>query len=313
MCVTQLQKEYKETNEKLKALMAKKSTKLTKDMTEKERKCHKAFERRRLNLLKKLRSQKRKLRKYEKLEYVVRDKGTFVNASGLSEEYTVVTVKGLVLNSGTDHASKPEQETVFTPSNEPSQGCLKKTISLKESKGKKMLKKSLDKVNIVPLDNSNAKVKSAKQKLAAKKILKIKKAKTKQILKETVGKNKLKLKQTVSSARESDVLANPNVTEVTTEIGKKRGRGRPRKGEEMTKSKKRKKHKVNSLLNRTKTVKKTRAFAQLMTARKEKEQEEVKEIILAYHGERGAKLAAQQRISAYNESLSFDNAAKGEN
>ena len=310
--VRQLQKECKETNEKLKALYAKKGTTSKKDMTEKEKNHHKTLEKRQTSLLKKLRSLKRKLRKYEKLEYVVRDKGTFVNSSGLSEEYTVVTVKGLVSNSvgAEQNCSKVDQETVKTHYDQSNQANSKKTVSLKESKGKKMLKMSSDKGKVKPLGSSNSKIKTTKQKLAAKKILKIKKAKTRQILKESSGKKKLKLKQTVNKEPESDSPAGKGVSTVTEEVEKKRGRGRPKKGEE----KNRGKLKVNSLQNITKTGKKTKTIAQLKQARKEKEQQEVKEIlIVAYHGERGAKLAAQQKISAYNESLSLDNAAKGEN
>ena len=312
--VRQLQKECKETNEKLKALYAKNGTTSKKDMTEKEKNRHKTLEKRQTSLLKKLRSLKRKLRKYEKLEYVVRDKGTFVNSSGLSEEYTVVTVKGLVSNSvGTEQScSKFDQETVKTHYDQSNLANSKKTFSLKESKGKKMLKKSseLDKGKVKPLGSSNSKIKTAKQKLAAKKILKIKKAKTRQILKESAGKKKLKLKHAVNKESESDSPAGKGVSTVTAEVVKKRGRGRPKKGEEKNPGK----LKVNSLPNITKTGKKTKAIAQLKQARKEKEQQEVKEILIAaYHGERGAKLAAQQKISAYNESLSLDSAAKGEN
>ena len=320
--VSQLQEECKKINRKLKTLAGKRSSKLLKDMTEKEKKCQKRFEKRESNLLKKLRSLKRKLRKYDKLEYVVRDMGSFVNSSGLSEDYTVVTVKGMNSSSVVAGHSclKVEQETVKANDTALDQAKSKKSVSLKQSKGKKILKKTTDKRKIKALNNSNSKIKSAKQKLAAKKILKIRKAKSRQILKETAEKNKLKVKQTIDKVTESE--QKPGVSEVSGDVPvvvkkrgrgrprevvvKKRGRGRPRKGDEINGGK----LKVNSLSNRTKTGQ----LAQLRQARKERDQQEVKEILIAaYHGERGAKLAAQQKISAYNESLSLDNTAKGDN
>ena len=318
--VSQLQEECKKINRKLKTLAGKRSSKLLKDMTEKEKKCQKRFEKRESNLLKKLRSLKRKLRKYDKLEYVVRDMGSFVNSSGLSEDYTVVTVKGMNSSSVVAGHSclKVEQETVKANDTALDQAKSKKSVSLKQSKGKKILKKTTDKRKIKALNNSNSKIKSAKQKLAAKKILKIRKAKSRQILKETAEKNKLKVKQTIDKVTESE--QNPDVSEITGDavvkkrgrgrprevVVKKRGRGRPRKGDEINGGK----LKVNPLSHRTKTGQ----LAQLRQARKERDQQEVKEILIAaYHGERGAKLAAQQKISAYNESLSLDNTAKGDN
>lgn len=300
LCVSQLQEECEATNKKLKALVAKKSAKSI---------SHKTFEKRQLNLLKKLRSLKRKLRKFEKC--VVRDNGTFVNSAGMHEEYTVVTLKDPVSISLVEQNCSKLEQTAKTHYNDSDGAKSKNNVSLKDSKGKKMLKKSSGKGKVKPLGNSNSKIKTAKQKLAAKKVLKIKKAKTRQILKETVGKNNLKLKS-MNSVDELNSLvkpAEPSVSEATGEV-KKRGRGRPRKGEE----KNRVKLKVKSPQNSTKTDKKTKAYTWLKQARKEKEQPNVKEILIAaYHGERGAKLAAQQKISAYNESLSLDNGAKGEN
>lgn len=324
LSISQLQKQCKDIDKKLKALVANKSVKAKKNLSEKEKKLPKSNDKKRLTLLKKLKAQKKNLMKLEQsesveekpsqsenLKYVVRDKGTRVNSAGMLEEYTVVTIKGLLPeNSGQNNASQDDQNP--KQNQEPYQGNLKKTISVKKRKQKQPLKTSLSVVGgKLPFNSSDSTVKSAKQKAAVKKILKIKQAKS-ILMKEVSGKSKEKLKETVGSIAVSDFMPKAIETESTKTGEKKHRGGKPRKGQAAKKANSQIKHESQSV-NKTKKAKKTRALSQLVKAKKQKEQEEAKELIFTYQGERGAKLAAQQRISAYNESLSSDAAIKGEN
>ena len=318
----QLRGQKLQLDKKLKAILAKKKEKPKKNMTEKEKKNHKAFETKRLNMLKKLHAEKKELAKREvaerarlkslkspDIEYVVRDKGTHINSAGLSEEYTVVTIKGLLskpagdqTDSLTDQGStvREEKKSSQTP---PQLANPKKKPSLKQSKGKKSLKKSVlakETVrpiklvsNSIPALGTKAVIKSAKQKAAAKKVLKIKqsKANTSKIIK--------KNKQKVTDNLVSDTLLKTIEPQLSDTVSKSAGKTVAKRTKEISKKGKQNIHKVKTLISK-KGANKTKRILKQVT--KAKPEVEVQDLISVHHGERGAKLAAQQRISAYNDS-----------
>lgn len=296
-------------------------------MTEKEKKNHKTFETKRLNMLKKLHAEKKELVKREvaerarlkslkspDIEYVVRDKGTHVNSAGLSQEYTVVTIKGLLskpagdqTDSLTDQGStvKEEKKSSQTP---PQHANPKKNPPVKQSKGKKSLKKSVlakETVrpiklvsNSIPALGTKAVIKSAKQKAAAKKVLKIKQSKA-NVRQECTSKIIKKNKQKVTDNLVSDTLLKTIDPELSDTVSKSAGKTVAKRTKEISKKGKQNIHKVKTLISK-KGANKTKRILKQVT--KAKPEVEVQDLISVHHGERGAKLAAQQRISAYNDS-----------
>ena len=342
----QLVNERKKLDKKLAVLLAKSKGGAKKLLTEKETKLQKSLEKKRVKLLKQLLKEKKKTsgvgkaktasgcsapkktNSLSELEYVVREEGTCVDADGLKQKYTVVTIKGILPKGQeleqqnaaiTEVGNVVKQEPQESDQKQTGVGEKKKTPL--KGKGKQFLNKSPVKLETVrPVKimkgvgtqiEQETKVKKGRRKTKSNKVLKIKESHT-TVTKQTVTKNKQKPKE-----KSSTIPVNNTLTEsvqpqlVKPELNKSvkvnagKDKARLNKGKKAI-------HKVSTLISkrrgRPKKSKKTkRALKELF----KKKLDEANDITMLHHGERGAKLAAQQRISAYNESLSSDLAAQG--